>query len=159
METASRAVQTLAAELSAAFITKERNTGATFHLLAPGSPAWMSEAIFAVHAAVDDRGPDDSTYAAIAEVAETLAECSPDATEDDLWDAITGIEPDVYNSDLGAWLGANLLNASYVDEYVEEHGWPQQGLYVAIQGGQSAFVQAVASALMAELQKLSAEVR
>lgn len=100
-------------------------------------PTWIEAMVRVVH---DDSQwlPDDYKYQYIIDTLNNLSEG---------WDPEEGmydLEADVYNHDLLEWLGSHNARAEYVDEVVEETGWPKDGgLFVALQYGQQREMQEV----------------
>ena len=141
-----KTVQTLAAELYAAFKSDTRTTGGTFYKLAEGSPEWMTDATFAAHGGMM---ADDWRYAAIRDVASRM-EDSEDP--EDGFEECDGLV-DVYNSDLTSWLASSLLRAEYVNDAVAELEWPGD-LFKALQYGQMAEYREIWAALYTFLSDL-----
>ena len=104
-------VKALAEHLSKALIANSRN-GSEVILLKDNSPQWMTDVIRTVHG---EKLPDDTTYAFISKCADAIADAA-----DDLNDAITAIEPDVYTHNLTAWLNARVDHVYYLTEVLEE---------------------------------------
>lgn len=120
--------QQLAAELGAAFEGATRPDGSTYRRLRDGSPEWMTDAIRAAHSNADIL-PDDWRYAMIEAAADIMAEA------DDLDDAACTLEPDVYTSELAAWLASNTNRQDYCDQSMQEQGQPSS-TFELLQRGQ-----------------------
>ena len=142
-------IQTLAAQLSAAFVSDVRTNGATFYKLADGSPEWMNDATFAAHG---EFLPDDWRYAAIRELSSRMAESED--PEDGFEECDSAV--DVYNSKLADWLASNNSRAAYVDEAIEEFGYPGD-LIKALQCGQLAEYREIWAALYSFLSDMAEE--
>lgn len=108
----------LATEMSAAFETKTRENGEEYIILKDGSPDWMRDDV--IYPAHDDKLPDDTVYSFIEKTVDAIANCVDDCTENDVEDAIDEIEPDIYTSDLTAWLNARNDHVYYLTEALEE---------------------------------------
>jgi len=105
-------VKDLAEKLSQALTTDKRDNGSEFVHLKDNAAAWMTEVIRSVHG---EKLPDDTTYAFISKCADVIADAA-----DDLNDAITAIEPDVYTHNLTAWLHSRADHVYYLTEVLEE---------------------------------------
>ena len=109
-------LHTLARQMSLAFEGGTRNsTGETFRKLKDGSPEWMTTVCRKAH---DDARllPDDWRYAFIEEAVDALAE------HEDADDARSSLEPDIYTSDLTAWLHSLNGRVDYIGEALSEYG-------------------------------------
>lgn len=104
-------VKALAEHLSNALISDSRN-GAEFIHLKDNSPQWMTEVIRNVHG---EKLPDNTIYAFISKCADAIADAA-----DDLNDAISAIEPDIYTHNLTAWLNARVDHVYYLTEVLQE---------------------------------------
>ena len=100
-----------------AFTTKKRDNGEDFYLLKDGSPQWMTDVVHAVHG---DTLPDDTIYKMIYDALSTLTELDEEAEEDKMRDAIYSMEPDVYTSNLTAWINKRNNHVYYLTEALEE---------------------------------------
>lgn len=107
--------------LASAFEERKRDNGAPFLTLADGSPAWMLEAVHAVHG---DRLPNDFDYRAASSIAGSIVEMvreEPGADlETDAGDRIDGLVP-VYNTERAQWLADHVGRSEYVEQAREEH--------------------------------------
>jgi hypothetical protein len=109
-------IQALAAEMSKAFETAIRPTsGETFRKLKDDAPPWMTTVCRKAH---DDGNilPDDWRYILIEEAVDALA------VHDDPDDARSSLEPDIYTSDLTAWLDSRNSRVEYLSEALTEYG-------------------------------------
>lgn len=141
-------IQARARELYDAFVTDKRLDGTEFVKLQDGSPEWMKDLCRAAHG---EMFPDDFRYAMIEEMASKIADSNEDADMDDVR---CEIEADIYTSDLTAWLASRTDRYGYVDEAVEEMGWPDSGLTQALQMGQVREKEEVFEAVRESLEKL-----
>ncbi len=149
-ETTETTIKTLATEMSAAFVERQRYDGihptTKFRCLKDGSPEWMTEVC---HTAHGEMMPDDQRYAMIEEAVDAIAEC------DDIDDARDSLEADIYTHDLTAWLGSRTDRYSYADDAMEEWGSDVKGIIQLLQLGQLAekheVFDLVVSALESEL--------
>ena len=127
-------------------------------LLKSDAPQWVNDLVYKVH----DNGnilPDDYRHRFIVEALEAIAE-QPEAGLEPA-ELTCEIEPDVYSSDVITWLGSHAIRAAYVDEAVQEFGWPDEGVMTAIRWGQRLEIEEVfdlvANALAEEAQRRVAE--
>lgn len=143
-------LKTLADQMYQAFEIKHRDSGETFVALKDDAPDWMTDAI---HDAHGDMMPDDWRYQACMEAAEAIADADDiDSARDSFMDAV-----DVYNSDLMRWLDSHGSRTDYVDQAVEDYGWPDGGLMQAIAIAQSIERGEVWDAIVAHLETLADE--
>jgi hypothetical protein len=108
-------IQTLAAEMAAAFEQAVRINGEAFRKLSDDAPEWMTTVSREAH----DGGellPDDWRYAFIEQAVDALAEHGDADTARDM------LEPDVYTSDLTGWLHSRNSRVYYLGEVMEEYG-------------------------------------
>jgi hypothetical protein len=138
-------VRELAAQLSKSLETRTRNNGDKFTCLKDGSPEWMRDVIHAVHG---DKLPDDYTYKFIERCADTISEYDGDPTE-----AISEIEPDVYTSDLTAWLHSRAGHVEYLSQALTDYE-PKDG-FQALQIAQLEHIKEVGYSLIAELEQIA----
>jgi hypothetical protein len=113
-------LQSLAAEMSQAFEGATRPSGEPFRKLKDGSPSWMTAVCRQAH----DEGqllPDDWRYVFIEEAVEALT------LHEDLDEARSHLEPDVYTSDLTAWLHSSNSRVYYLGEALAEYGTFRDG--------------------------------
>lgn len=126
--------QTVARELSAAFVVATRDNGAEFYKLADGSPDWVESVPLDCHEAVDGdcpRLPCDWIYRLAARAAEWAAEHeSGDDCRDNIGEFADG-ECDVYTGALYAWAAAHANNRELCDAAVAEYGQPADGFDAA----------------------------
>ena len=130
-------IQTLAASMFAALIEKKRDDDQTYFSFKEGSPEWFSDITLTAHG---DMMPDDWRYSIMRDCLSSIADADADESPDDLRDAVTqwaDNDTDVYNGELANWLGSNLARGVYVDEAIDEYGWPKErGIYGALALGQ-----------------------
>jgi hypothetical protein len=132
-------IQSLATEMSQAFEEATRQNGETFRKLKDGSPAWMATVCRQAH----DKAqllPDDWRYAFIEEAVDALA------SYDDADEARSSLEPDVYTSNLTAWLHSRNSRVYYLGEALTEYGNFRDGF------------QMLAAAQMCEKEELFQQV-
>lgn len=126
-------LEELAGEAAAWFETGKRegrdeHVDAYFVRLKEGAPEWLRDL---VHDAHGDLLPDDWRYSCIRSALDSIADGNDDAGE------FADSEADVYNAPLTAWLSSNLSRGGYVDEAIEEFGYPgDRGIFGAIAMGQ-----------------------
>lgn len=94
-----------------------------------GTPEWVTEMIRKAHGG--DMLPDDYVYSTVREALDWIIDGGTEDNAEEFADMT-----DVYNSDLMAWLGSHAGRTSYVDEAVEEFGWPKDGIMQAVMMGQ-----------------------
>ena len=123
-------------------------------LLRGDSPQWVKDLVYAAHKSGGIL-PDDYRYKFTVLALEYIAE-QPDAGLEPA-ELTCEIEPDAYNSSLIKWLGSHAIRAGYVDEAVQEFGWPDEGIMTAIRMGQRLEIEEVfdlvADALAEEAQR------
>lgn len=114
-------VETVAAELAAAFCSDKRPDGDTFYMLKKDCASWITSGLMRkFHEAVDDRLPNDWTYEAIAIFADNLTQYEDcDAMRDASGELADG-QVDIYNHDRARWLASHLGNHALCDEAVSE---------------------------------------
>lgn len=109
--------QSAARDFAAAFTTDNPRKVWAIH---NNAPAWMREAMHAVHA---DRFPDDWIYATAKAAADYIAEAKytdADDAHDQGMGCFADDNVDVYNAARSAWLASNLNNADYCDRAVSD---------------------------------------
>jgi hypothetical protein len=109
-------LQSLAREMSLAFESATRtSSGETFRKLRDTAPEWMTTVCRLAH---DDGSllPDDSRYAFIEQAVDALAE------HEDADKARDCLEPDVYTSELTAWLYSQNSRVSFLSDALAEYG-------------------------------------
>ena len=104
-------IQDLAQEIVSYFTIKTRENGKTFICCVTNTPGYVSKLIMNCH---DDTLPDNFKYKCIYEFLLALSE---DQHPEDIENYI---EPDVYNSDLLAWLSSHAYRTDYVNRAVNE---------------------------------------
>lgn len=152
-------------EIADAFRKDKRHDGTEFYRLKDGvddngCADWLlredgggAAFMLRIHAAVDDRGPDDWVYETAYHMAQRLAEsCEWTERHGDEWDPYEAIneaaEADVYTMDRLKWLAANLNNYVIVDEVAEESG--TVGILDQIAEGQSEAMRRIGEAIYRE---------
>ena len=100
------------------------STGESFWTCTDNRPEWVHDMVYTAHA---KELPDDYKYQFVVEALDAICDA------DDL-DDIT-IEPDLYNSDLTAWLSSSIARFSYCDDAIAEYG-PVKSLFDLLQLGQ-----------------------
>lgn len=109
-------IQTLAREMSLAFESATRpGNGETFRKLRDTAPEWMTTVCRLAH---DDGAmlPDDWRYVFIETAIDALAE------HEDTEEALGRLEPDIYTSDLTAWLHSRDSRVYYLGDALSEYG-------------------------------------
>lgn len=144
--------QDVATEFNDAFESSKRDDDTTFYKLKNDAPEWLqgSSVMMAIHAALDDRLPDDWVYKKVYFLSDRITdkENADDArdTTSEWADSLV----DTYNSDRSKWLASHLNNAALVDEAVEEYGTEGDtferigiGQYLAIERIAAAVIEAI----------------
>lgn len=143
-----KTLQDFASELSAAFTRDKRHNGKEFVKLKDGSPEWMKEVCRLAHG---EMMPDDWRYVMIEKAADYLADSEePDGCE--FADQAT----EIYNTALLDWVASHLDRAGYVDEAVEELGYPGD-LFKSLQYGQYRELEEVYGLVKDALEELVEE--
>jgi hypothetical protein len=137
-------------EFYAAFESDKRDDGNTFYKLKNGSPEWMTDVIHAVH---DDKLPDDTVYEMIYQALSTLTELDEESGQDEMMDAIYEMEPDVYTSNLTAWLNKRADHVYYLTEALEQ--FEIKDGFAALSAAQKMQMDEIGSALINELMELA----
>jgi hypothetical protein len=95
--------------------------GTTFVRKTDAAPEWLDT--MRLHAAIDDRGPDDWVYEAIRQMVGKLSDyCEEDTTIEWLRDHVGEMADgcvDVYNAELTRWLASHLNNIELVNDMIE----------------------------------------
>jgi hypothetical protein len=120
----SPTLQSLAAEMSQAFEGALRSaTGETFRKLKDDAPSWMTTVCRKAH---DDGNflPDDWRYVFIERAVDALA------AYDDVDDARSSLEPDIYTHELSEWLHSRNSRVHYLGEALTEYGTFHDGFQV-----------------------------
>ena len=89
----------------------------TPYVCCKNSVDWQTDII---HKAHGDKLPDDNVYRWINNILSTLADNDCE-TEESAQDLLYEMEPDVYTSDLTAWLNARNDHVYYLTQALEEH--------------------------------------
>lgn len=154
----SEHIQELAAILSVNLVTQTRPDGSNFITLVDGAPSWCMDVLRFLHA---DLLPNNTIYDLVRRCAGALAEVDANTFNDPYGDAlrnaISEIEPDVYNHDLIRWLGDNLNNGHYVDCAINELGVDiaKSGIWSLLQAGQQMQIEEIGINLINQLETLS----
>ena len=149
-------LQTLASEMSQAFEPATRpGNGETFRKLRDSAPEWM---VTVCRLARDDGSmlPDDWRYGFIEQAADALA------GHEDIDSARDSLEPDMYTSDLTAWLHGRNSRVYYLGEALTEYGSFRDGfqlLAVAQMIEKAETFQQVVAALQSHLDLQEGENR
>ena len=106
-------IQILAAQFQAAFITDTREDGTRFLKCKDTDNEALTQLIYDAHG---DMLPDDHRYEFIHDALIALADY------DDPEEAIEAIEPDIYTSDLTAWLHSRNDRMHYLTYAQQEFG-------------------------------------
>jgi hypothetical protein len=101
-------LQTQATEARKHFVLRKRDNG-TQYWCAPDSEQWVTDLCLAAHNDGEIL-PDDWRYQAIVDALDMLEE------RKDWEEALDEWEPDIYTSDLTAWLASATWRVAYVDE-------------------------------------------
>ena len=135
----STPIQSLAEEMSQAFEGATRPNGETFRKLKEGSPEWMITVCRKAH---DDAQllPDDWRYAFIERAVDALA------AYEDIDDARSSLEPDIYTSEMTDWLHSRNSRVDYLSEVLAEYGSFRDGF------------QLLAAAQMMEIEEVFQQV-
>lgn len=141
-----KTVQDLAVEFIPWFTTQVRGDERIW-VLKEGRPEQLQAIVYESH---DGMMPDDFKYEFAYEAFAALAE------DEDPDDARDSIEADVYNSELTRWLASNPGRGCYVDQAVEEWGWPEN-IFLALQQGQVFEKREVFDIILRQLEELAEE--
>jgi len=148
-----KTIMSLAKEMQEQMITGQRNDETIYYHLKDGHPEWMTDVVFAVH---EDKLPDDTTYKFISEALDIICELEDDTNVDEIHETIfEHTEPDVYTSDLTAWLGARNDHVYYLTEALEEMDIKDG--FQALSYAQVKHKEEVALDLVHDLEKLAEE--
>jgi len=131
---------------------KERTDGKPYYVLKEAE-SWQSDIIHNAHL---DRMPSDDIYERINDVLSTLADLDNDATEDSATERFYEIEPDVYTSDLTAWLNSDNRNVYYLVE-AQESGVTDGFQLLAI--AQQKYIMEIAYAVLNGIVKYVEEIK
>jgi hypothetical protein len=131
MNATATTFQTVARELSAAFIVATRRDGGEkFYKLADGVPAWIKAVPRAAHESVDGpdpRMPSDWIYSLASRAADFAADHeSADDCRDDIHEFADGTV-DIYTNALFAWAADHAANRELCDAAAAEYGQPADG--------------------------------
>lgn len=136
-------LQERAASLSSFLTLNTREGERRIVVKTDDAPEWVADLIRVVHG---DLFPDDWTYQAIRDAAAAIEEDGEDAA----------IEPDIYTSDLLAWLKDYPGAADFCDQAREEYGF-SGGIIEQIGYGQSLALREIVAAVIAQLEYLAEE--
>lgn len=114
-ETLTAAMIALASEGYRWFETATRDDGASYVRTREDRPEWLSELI---HAAHGDMFPDDWRYQFVRDALSAIDDASAGADSQEVCDEYS--EPDIYTSQLTAWLASRADRHSYCDDAVSE---------------------------------------
>ena len=134
-----------AKEALAYFEKANRTNGVEFWKVKDGAPQWVTDLCFASHSE-GAMLPDDWRYVFIVEALVALEE------EIDL-------EPDIYTSELCAWLASNVNRVGYVDDARNEWGGDLKSIFDELQLGQLTEKREVFDQVTAFLEALIEEGR
>jgi hypothetical protein len=130
IEAQAETVQELAREAGQWLEGRTRADGSQYRTLKDGRPEWVQELVREAHG---DFLPDDWRYNAIEDALQWIA----DEGEDEDPGAFADANTDVYTDELGAWLNSSIRRGGFVDEAIEEYGWPDdRGIAGALAMGQ-----------------------
>lgn len=114
-----KTIQEAASQLSRALQQDKRNDGSEYYHLVDESPEWMIGVVHEVHNRLGmTLTPDDTIWEFISRCADALA----DSSEGDEGDSISEIEPDMYTSQLTAWLAASVNHVGYISQALNDFG-------------------------------------
>lgn len=148
-----KTIVNLAKEMEKQMTTSKRNDDTIYYHLKKDHPEWMTEVIHGVHG---DKLPDDYTYEFIADALYILCDLDDEVDVDAIHEEIfERTEPDVYTSDLTAWLGARNDHVYYLTEALEEMDIKDG--FQALAYAQAKHKEEVALDLVHELEKLAEE--
>ncbi len=142
-------VQEIAREFSLWFDWGERDDGSKFVSLKDGHPKELETLVRKAHG---DMMPDDQRYEFIEDAIDALAD-----NEDEEYARYEAEEADIYTSDLLKWVSSLLSRGDYVDEAIEEYGYPEEGFVRALQYGQSFEKREVFDLVLRELERIAGE--
>lgn len=151
MKTTEKTIQSVAQEMYDNLETATRTAaaGGGKFIRNKEEIAWQKTII---HAAHGDALPDDYIYQFIRDALEVLAD-SKEGEEDE---ALYAIEPDVYTSDLTAWLHSSNRRTYYITEVQEEMGPITDGFQL-LGAAQQKEKQEVAQLVLEGIRKYLAE--
>ena len=134
-----------AKEALAYFEKANRTNGVEFWKVKDGAPQWVTDLCFASHS---DGAmlPDDWRYVFIVEALVALEE-------------EIELEPDIYTSELCAWLASNVNRVGYVDDARDEWGGDVKSIVDELQLGQLTEKREVLDQVTAFLEALIEEGR
>jgi len=157
MMTETSMFDVVAGEFSEAFERRTRDNGESFYRLRDDAAEWLqgnagSTVMHELHAALDDRLPDDWVYEIAAHLADNISECDgADAAQERISDWADSLV-DVYNADRLKWLSSNLNTVYFVDDAVAEFGDHTDGILGAIGYGQYVAIERIAGAMLAAIE-------
>lgn len=116
------------AEVADAFVAGKRDNGKEFYKIKDDAPEWLRGPDFmrGVHAAVDNRLPDDWIYEHTMLAASNLGGYDIDTTDharDSAPEVVDGLV-DVYNNERYQWLASHMCNADLCDEAQDDRALP-----------------------------------
>jgi len=133
------------ATLLASFLTSHtRPDGSVIVVKRSDAPDWVADIVYSVHQALRDSLPNDFIYQAVSDAADRIGDDGEDASP----------EPDYLNHELYGWLAEYPGASEYVDQAVEDYGWPASGgIFEAVQRGQAEWLAEVVQATIAALEE------
>lgn len=154
MTTTQNTWQTVAQEAAAAFETFQRDgSDRTQYRLRADAPEWLKNGFARrIHAALDDRMPNDWVYRITALACDDLTRYdSAEDSRDAVGEIADGLV-DVYTSNRLHWLADHAGNVALVDEAVAELGHSDQGIIGDIAAGQYMGIEAIVAACITEIE-------
>jgi len=140
-------VKQLAKEARRWLTVQRDNEGHEKVVFRPGAPEWVEVLVREAHRQGRELMlPDDFRFEFVAEALDAIADA------DDLDDV--SLEPDESTPKLLAWISSNLTRPSYVDEAIEETGWPGSML-AALAAGQAREKEEVLQLVQDHLEQLA----
>jgi len=134
-----------AKEALAYFEKANRTNGVEFWKVKDGAPQWVTDLCFSAHSE-GAMLPDDWRYVFIVEALVALEE-------------EIELEPDIYTSELCAWLASNVNRVGYVDDARDEWGGDLKSIFDELQLGQLTEKRDVFDQVTAFLEALIEEGR
>lgn len=133
---------------------REDYTGEKIRKLEDNAPDWMTEVI---HTAHGETLPDDTIYRMVEQVADHLGYADEDSDNDDLRDLLLEIEPDIYTSQLTAWLHARPDHSYYLGQVQEEIGPIEDGFQL-LAAAQQNQIQEIGYSMIETLEETREEI-
>lgn len=147
----SKTIVQLASEMSKSFVWKKRENGDDFVCLVDDRPEWMVDIVRSIHG---DKLPDDTVYHFIESACDYIADMEDDTPIETIQGGLAsfGCEPDVYTSDLTAWLNKSNDHVFYLTEVLEELDIKDG--FQALAAAQQRQREEIAFSLLNELEQL-----